>query len=80
LKAESDVYDVEEALEADAQVMTADEAHWLLSLIVRSGRSDVNVRALLEFISADASAVDPSIKSLIDELNCRAPQYEHSAA
>jgi hypothetical protein len=80
LKAERDFYDAEESLEADAQVVTADEAHWLLGRIARSGRFDANERALVEFLSANAAKLDPSIQSLADQLSRQAPHSEASAA
>jgi hypothetical protein len=47
-------------LEANAEAVTADEAHWLVERIRKNARFDVNERALLTFIRANADTIDPS--------------------
>ncbi|HEX4199844.1 MAG TPA: hypothetical protein VHZ26_20600 [Caulobacteraceae bacterium] len=62
----------DEALEADAGQLTAEEAQWLAGRIGRDGRLDANERALVAFIRDNARTVDPSLQSLIDQLDAPA--------
>jgi hypothetical protein len=57
----------DEAMEARAQAVTADEAHWLVALLRRDGRLDANEKALVEFLRANAASVDPSLQALVQE-------------
>jgi len=58
----------DEAMEARADVVTADEAHWLVALLRRDGRLDANERALVDFLRANAASIDPSLQALVKEL------------
>jgi hypothetical protein len=62
----------DEALEARAEVVTAEEAHWLEDRIGRNGGLDDNERALLAFIRENARELDPSLLELVDKLGGQA--------
>jgi hypothetical protein len=57
----------DEAMEARAAVVTADEAHWLVALLRRDSQLDASERALVDFLRANAGAVDPSLAHLVEE-------------
>jgi hypothetical protein len=52
------------ALEANAERITADEAHWLNQRIGRNGRVDANEQALLAFLRANAREIDPALDEI----------------
>jgi hypothetical protein len=58
----------DEAMEARAAVVTAEEAHWLVDLLRRDGRLDASERALVDFLRTNSGSVDPSLQALVDEL------------
>jgi hypothetical protein len=58
-------YAADEACEAQAEAVTADEAHWLADRINRDGRLDPSEQALLAFLRANARKVDPSLEPLL---------------
>jgi hypothetical protein len=57
-----------DAEEADAERLTAEEAHWLADRIGQSGRCDANEQALVAFIKANARPVDSELDTLIARL------------
>lgn len=60
-----------QAFEAEAQAneqIDAGEAQWLIERIRRDGAVNANERALLSFLKAESHHIDPSVKSLIDEV------------
>jgi antitoxin component of MazEF toxin-antitoxin module len=59
------------ALEARAEQVTAPESHWLADRIGRDGDFDVNERALVAFLAANAAAIDPALRPLIARLSER---------
>ncbi|MGC1300752.1 MAG: hypothetical protein WA840_00125, partial [Caulobacteraceae bacterium] len=61
-------YDADAALESEAQKVTAEEAHWLLDHIGRDGRFDAREQALVGFLVANATSIDPSLQPLIARL------------
>ncbi len=60
-----------DALEARAEIVTFDEAHWLLDRIGRNGEFDANERALIAFIRANAREIDPTLQDLLSALDAR---------
>ncbi|WP_156892451.1 hypothetical protein [Salaquimonas pukyongi] len=59
------------AFEAAAQAnerIDAGEAKWLIERIRRDGAVNENEKALLSFLKAESHSIDPSVKSLIDEV------------
>jgi hypothetical protein len=60
-----------DALEARAEVVTFDEAHWLLDRIGRNGAFDANEQALIAFIRANAREIDPTLQDLLSALDAR---------
>lgn len=63
-----DRYAADEAREAAAEAVTADEAHWLADRIGRDGRFDANEQALIAYLRANARAIDPSLSGLLAQL------------
>jgi hypothetical protein len=61
----------DEALEADAEAVTADEARWLAARIGRNGTLDANERALIAFIDANARTVDPTLQALVTRMEAQ---------
>ncbi len=53
----------DEATLAAAEVLTDDEAGWLLGCIAKWGQPDENERALIDFILANASSASPKLKA-----------------
>jgi hypothetical protein len=62
-------YAADDAREAQAEAVTADEAHWLADRIGRDGRLDANEQALLAFLRANARQVDPSLEPMLSRLS-----------
>jgi len=60
--------DADAALEAQAEQVTSSEAHWLADRIGRDGVFDVNERALVSFLQANAASIDPALQPLIAAL------------
>ena len=56
------------ALEAAAEVVTAEEAAWLIERIDRDGVFDAAERGLVAFLVANARSFDPAFKPLADRL------------
>jgi hypothetical protein len=56
------------AMEARAEALTGEEAHWLTDRIARNGRYDANERALVAFIRENAGALDPSLDAALRKL------------
>jgi hypothetical protein len=71
-RVEAEHYRADEALEAEAAKVTADEAHWLLSRIGRKGGVDKAERALLAFLSENASQLDPALRDGLKAIESRA--------
>jgi hypothetical protein len=61
-------YAADDAMEARAEAVTRDEAHWLADRIARNGRYDANEHALVAFIRENASALDPSLDAALRKL------------
>lgn len=53
---------------ATAEVITADEGHWLSHRIGRNGALHENEKALLRFIRAESPKIHPSLKPLLDRV------------
>jgi hypothetical protein len=66
LVSERDRYAADDAREANAEVVTADEAHWLVDRIGRDGRFDANEHALIDFLRANARAIDPALMAQLE--------------
>ena len=64
----------DEAMEARAEAVTAEEAHWLIALLRRDGRLDANERALVDFLRTNAASIDPSLQNLVEELGASETQ------
>jgi hypothetical protein len=61
-----DRYAADDAREAEAEVVTADEAHWLVDRIGRDGRFDANEHALINFLRANARGIDPALMAQLE--------------
>jgi hypothetical protein len=59
----------DEAIEDAAAAVTADEAHWLADRIGRDGNFDAGERALVAFLKANASSIDPALADYVAELD-----------
>jgi hypothetical protein len=68
------------ALEARAEEVTADEAHWLVERIRKNGRFDANERALLAFIRANAGVIDRSLEDAANGLESQPAPRERPDA
>jgi hypothetical protein len=73
-----DRYEADEARETEAEAVTADEAHWLVDRIGRDGRFDANEHALIDFLRANARAIDPALMAELQ--GRRAASVEAGAA
>ena len=58
----------DETMEARADAVTADEAHWLVTLLRRDSKLDASEKALVDFLRANARSIDPSLQKLVDAL------------
>jgi hypothetical protein len=67
-QAPDDAYEADQARQARAEVVTADEAHWLVGLIGRSGGVDANEQALVRFIHENARSGDAALDGLLQAL------------
>lgn len=61
-------YAADQAMEAKAERLTGDEAHWLLQRIGRNGRIDANERALIAFIRDNARGSSGTVAELLAAL------------
>ena len=66
-----DRYAADDALETQAEAVTADEAHWLVNRIGRDGRYDANEHALIDFLRANARSIDPGLSQMLARLGGR---------
>jgi hypothetical protein len=66
LAPERERYAEDDAREANAEIVTADEAHWLVDRIGRDGRFDANEHALIDFLRANARAIDPALMAQLE--------------
>jgi hypothetical protein len=66
-----DRYAADDALETQAEAVTADEAHWLVDRIGRDGRYDANEHALIDFLRANARSIDPELSKMVGQLGGR---------
>ncbi|MEO1745477.1 MAG: hypothetical protein AAFR13_03010 [Pseudomonadota bacterium] len=57
-----------EAANASAEMVTEDEAQWLIQRIGRDGVLHDNERQLLRFIADEASTIHPALKPLLDKV------------
>lgn len=64
-------YAADQAMEAKAERLTEDEAHWLLQRIGRNGRIDANERALIAFIRDNARGSSDTVAELLAALERR---------
>jgi hypothetical protein len=71
-RVEADHYRADEALEAEAAKVTADEGHWLVGRMGRDGVFDANEKALVAFLAENASQLDPDLRDAVERLSGRA--------
>jgi len=64
-KREADAVASELSREAITERITPDEAHWLLGRLGRGGALDANERALVTFLRANATSIDPSLDPVL---------------
>jgi hypothetical protein len=59
----------DEATEDVAAAVTADEAHWLIDRMGRTPGFDAGERALVAFLKANASSIDPALADYVAKLD-----------
>ena len=68
-KREADAVASELSRGAITERITPDEAHWLLGRLGRRGALDANERALVTFLRANATSIDPSLDPVLASLD-----------
>ncbi|MFI4974463.1 MAG: hypothetical protein ACHP84_07995 [Caulobacterales bacterium] len=61
----------DDVVEASAQAVTGEEAHWLAGRLGHGGALDPNEQALLRFLADNASSMDPSLQPLLAQASGR---------